>query len=162
MEQKACVCRKWELTGMPCKHVVAVLWNMYAYDKSVGRPESWVHQVHRLETWKKTYQFTIDPVNGRENWPKTSVPTKLMPPLKIKTAGRPKKNRRKELDEKESMVKNGKLSKRGGTTQCGKCKGFGHNVRSCTNGASGSGTKRSGNGANGSGVQKKMKGKAKN
>ncbi|XP_071692031.1 uncharacterized protein [Rutidosis leptorrhynchoides] len=160
MEHRSCVCRKWELTGMPCKHVVAVLWNMFAYDKRVGPPESWVHPVHRLETWKKTCTFTIDPLSGREHWPKSTVPTKLMPPLKIATAGRPKKNRRKELDEKESMVKDGKLSKKGGTTQCSMCKEFGHNKRGCTNGgASKSGSKRCDNGASESGVQKKMKGK---
>ena len=33
---------------------------------------------------------------------------------------------------KNSMVKNGKLSKRGKTVKCGACGGQGHNKRACT------------------------------
>nr|KAJ0214373.1 hypothetical protein LSAT_V11C400171290 [Lactuca sativa] len=38
--QQTCSCRKWELTGMPCKHVVATIWEMRKNSKDVGIPET--------------------------------------------------------------------------------------------------------------------------
>ncbi|GJW36524.1 ribonuclease H-like domain-containing protein [Tanacetum coccineum] len=43
MEEKNCSCRKWELTGMPCKHAVPVINEMTITNVDVGVPESWVH-----------------------------------------------------------------------------------------------------------------------
>ena len=37
-ENKYCSCRRWELTGIPCKHVVAVMWNMDQNGIEVGSP----------------------------------------------------------------------------------------------------------------------------
>ncbi|XP_071694763.1 uncharacterized protein [Rutidosis leptorrhynchoides] len=131
MQNRSCACRKWEITGMPCKHVVACLYNMTENSMEVGHVEDWVHHVYRLETWKQAYAFSIQPVNGRELWVKSSVLVKLLPPKKIKTAGRPKKSRRKLMDEKEDANNRGKLTRKGKTVQCGKCKLYGHNSRGC-------------------------------
>ncbi|GJT35535.1 heat stress transcription factor B-4-like protein [Tanacetum coccineum] len=37
-----CSCRKWELTGIPCKHVVAACWNMALNDRAAPPLETWV------------------------------------------------------------------------------------------------------------------------
>ncbi|KAK1424729.1 hypothetical protein QVD17_20067 [Tagetes erecta] len=47
VQTKTCSCRKWELTGIPCKHDVAVNWNMGSNAMNVGLPESWVSDVYR-------------------------------------------------------------------------------------------------------------------
>nr|GEV49351.1 hypothetical protein [Tanacetum cinerariifolium] len=39
---KICSCRKWELTGIPCKHVVAACWNMALNDRAAPPSEAWV------------------------------------------------------------------------------------------------------------------------
>nr|GEW12244.1 hypothetical protein [Tanacetum cinerariifolium] len=36
-----CSCRKWELTGIPCKHTVAACWNMALNDRAVPPPKTW-------------------------------------------------------------------------------------------------------------------------
>ncbi|GKD62955.1 hypothetical protein Tco_1305063, partial [Tanacetum coccineum] len=41
---------KWELTGIPCKHVVAAIYNMSENLVGVAIPEQWVHAAYRLET----------------------------------------------------------------------------------------------------------------
>ncbi|XP_071728301.1 uncharacterized protein [Rutidosis leptorrhynchoides] len=85
---KVCACRRWEFTGIPCKHVVVVLWNMSRVnDETVGPLESWVHRVHWLDTWKNTYNYKINPVNGIDMWRKSDVPTKLLPPIKEAITG---------------------------------------------------------------------------
>ncbi|XP_071708993.1 uncharacterized protein [Rutidosis leptorrhynchoides] len=131
---KVCACRRWELTGIPCKHVVVVLWNMSRVnDETVGPLESWVHRVHWLDTWKNTYNYKINPVNGIDMWRKSDVPTKLLPSIKEATTGRPKKNRKKGVDEKVDLIGKTKLSKKGTINRCGNCKEPGHNKRCCIN-----------------------------
>ncbi|XP_071729440.1 uncharacterized protein [Rutidosis leptorrhynchoides] len=133
MENRTCSCRIWEITGIPCKHVVAVLYDMSENSIDIGHVENWVHRVYKLETWKEAYAFSIKPVPGRELWTKSSVTTKLLPPKKIKSAGRPKKSRRKSMDEKEEVSVSGKLTRKGKTVKCGHCGQFGHNQRGCGN-----------------------------
>ncbi|GJY95978.1 transposase, MuDR [Tanacetum coccineum] len=48
---RSCACRKWEITGMPCKHAVASIWNMANNGLEPGIPESWVHESYWLKTW---------------------------------------------------------------------------------------------------------------
>ncbi|XP_071738859.1 uncharacterized protein [Rutidosis leptorrhynchoides] len=161
MTLRTCSCRKWELTGMPCKHAVAAMLNMSVYSQDVVL-ESNVHPVYWLSTWEQTYSHTINPVKGKSEWVKSPVPTTLVCPKKIPTAGRPKKNRRKSLEEKDDMVNKGKLSKKGTSIKCSRCGIYGHNVRGCP--TRGEGLKRkqaSGKGANkqssGKGSKKKAK-----
>ncbi|GJT78821.1 mutator type transposase [Tanacetum coccineum] len=40
IEEKKCSYRKWELTGMPCKHAVAVINEMVTTNADVGVPDS--------------------------------------------------------------------------------------------------------------------------
>ncbi|GJW83093.1 hypothetical protein Tco_0156238 [Tanacetum coccineum] len=57
---------KWELTEIPCKHVVALIYNMFKNSVGVGIPEQWVHAAYRLETWARVYSFKVNPVTGRD------------------------------------------------------------------------------------------------
>ncbi|GKE79283.1 mutator type transposase [Tanacetum coccineum] len=39
MDKRVCSCRKWELIGIPCKHVVVIIYNMSKNEiRVVGRP----------------------------------------------------------------------------------------------------------------------------
>jgi len=149
VDKKDCSCRRWELTGIPCKHAVAVIWDMALNGQDVGLPESWVNSCYWLETWKEVYSYTIGPTNGVNMWPNSQCPTTLTPPLHRNPIGRPKKKRRKDQVElqdqleksgtqdqptvQEQMQKNGKLSRKGKAVKCGVCKGKGHNSRTCKN-----------------------------
>nr|GEX53857.1 hypothetical protein [Tanacetum cinerariifolium] len=46
-----------ELTGIPCKHAVAAIYNMYENSIGVSIPEQWVHAAYKLETWAHVYSF---------------------------------------------------------------------------------------------------------
>ncbi|MFS7931778.1 putative transcription factor interactor and regulator CCHC(Zn) family [Helianthus anomalus] len=132
INQRNCTCRKWELTGLPCRHAVAVIWNMTQHGQDVGIPESWVSEVYWIETWKKVYANTIDGVNGVVMWTPSQCPITLRPPKHHKQVGRPKKKRKKSAEElSQPIVKNGKMIRVGSTVTCTKCKGKGHNQRSC-------------------------------
>ena len=131
--QRTCSCRRWELTGLPCKHAVAANWNMVQNRQETGLPETWVHPCYRLETWKQVYSFKIMPIKGPKMWPRCDVPSTIIPPVHKPQPGRPRKQRRKSnLEKSDSMVKNKKLSRKGRTVTCDKCGCQGHNSRSCT------------------------------
>ncbi|XP_071718401.1 uncharacterized protein [Rutidosis leptorrhynchoides] len=111
LQKKTYACRRWEITGMPYRHAVASIWNMADNSGDVGVPEHWVDPVYLKETWRNTYDFTIKPINGSSMWIKPNA-TKLLPLINVPQAGRPKKSRRKGIHENESMVTNGKLSRK--------------------------------------------------
>ncbi|XP_022036776.1 uncharacterized protein LOC110939525 [Helianthus annuus] len=72
--------KKWDLTGMPCKHAVAAIWDMSRNSIDAGIPEDWVDEVYWLSTWKKVYYNVIEPINGPEMWTPSECPTTLIPP----------------------------------------------------------------------------------
>ncbi|XP_076916079.1 uncharacterized protein LOC143575654 [Bidens hawaiensis] len=130
--QRLCACRRWEITGIPCRHTVAAMWSMQANGKQCMIPEKLVNPIYMLETWKKVYSFKVFPINGWSMWPRSQVPTILVPPNHHKPIGRPKKVRKKSITELEDITKGNKLSKKNSTMTCSKCKQKGHNIRSCT------------------------------
>lgn len=142
MEKRECSCRKWELTGIPCKHAIASLNEMADNNEKVGELYTYVHKVYWLETWKSMYSFTVDPIKGRSMWPKSECPTTLTPPPHYKQPGRPKKKRRQTADEKsvsqsqkentqQGQCESQKLTRKFVSVTCSKCKNKGHNARTC-------------------------------
>ncbi|GKB53372.1 mutator type transposase [Tanacetum coccineum] len=132
MDRRVCSCRKWELTGIPCKHVVAAIYNMSENSMGVGIPEQWVHAAYRLETWAHVYSFKVNPCNGRDMWPVVESRTVIIPPLYKPPIGRPPKKRKKSNDEISSQSASScKLSRKGKLVSCGKCGNVGHNRKGC-------------------------------
>ena len=79
----------------------------------------------------------MQPVKGRNMWPRTKIPP-LLPPKFIRSAGRPKISRRQDLEEPK---KSRKLSCKGAVITCSRCKETGHNKKGCPNIANVSGNK---------------------
>ncbi|XP_076922696.1 uncharacterized protein LOC143584551 [Bidens hawaiensis] len=125
MEQRTCSCRTWELMGMSCRHAVACIYNMAMSGQSDGIAERWVDEASWLETWKKVYAKTLEPINSMELWPISPCSTTITAPKYHKKIGRPKKKRRKYAEEILELSQN--LQK----VQVG------HNKRSCAKRAQG-------------------------
>ncbi|KAL4587840.1 hypothetical protein LXL04_000714 [Taraxacum kok-saghyz] len=131
MGKQTCSCNRWELTGIPCKHAIAAIWEMRNNKEDVRIPESWVHPIYWLKTWKNMYSFTIEPINGRNMWETSTCLTTLLPPKHHVTIGRPKKKRKKSVVELEDLVRGHTASRSFKSVTCSKCKNIGHNSRSC-------------------------------
>lgn len=104
---------------------------MVANGVTIGVPETWVNACYWLRTWKQMYSFKVNPVSGRQYWPKSVNNITLIPPEHHTQVGRPAKKRKRSAIEVEEMVKKGKLSRAGKTVRCLLCKELGHNRRSC-------------------------------
>ncbi|XP_071901078.1 uncharacterized protein [Coffea arabica] len=141
IKEHTCSCRRWELTGIPCPHAIAALW------LAKKDPMLYLSNWYTVETYLKCYEGAICPMNGEGNWEKTDVDGPK-PPLYGKTAGRPKKQRRRTADEdqQEKEKKAKKMSRVGQVIRCKYCLQKGHNVRSCK-------LKKAENNASGSGIQ---------
>ncbi|GJZ56584.1 mutator type transposase [Tanacetum coccineum] len=111
MCERTCSCKKWDLTGIPCKHAVACIWDMASNGQEPGIPESWVSECYWLSTWQDMYRFKINPCNGPNMWKKSPSPITLTPP--------------------NYHTPVGKLSRAGKSLTCNKCGQVGHNQRSC-------------------------------
>ncbi|GMQ09176.1 hypothetical protein CsSME_00052649 [Camellia sinensis var. sinensis] len=80
-----------------------------------------------IETYLRTYEALINPLNGQDQWPKTGCEPLLPPKLKRPT-GRPQKQRIRDLDEPQNPFK---LQRKCTSLKCSKCGVHGHNQRTC-------------------------------
>ncbi|CAI9109011.1 OLC1v1008740C1 [Oldenlandia corymbosa var. corymbosa] len=71
----------------------------------------------------RAYSHLINPIPDIDFWPEIQV-QECLPPVLRRRVGRPKKARKRGKDE----------LKRSSTIKCSRCKGFGHNKRSCAGG----------------------------
>ncbi|KAL0413500.1 UNVERIFIED_CONTAM: hypothetical protein Sradi_1551700 [Sesamum radiatum] len=131
-----CGCRKWDLSGIPCKHVVSAI---LCQGEDI---EKYTHQCYRVETYLKAYHHPILPINGRDEWKKSDF-NPPVPPKAVKRVGRPpKSSRRLEVDEPVNKKKkrrgapilkegSSRIKRQQTTVKCGKCGHQGHNARGC-------------------------------
>ncbi|KAK2658049.1 hypothetical protein Ddye_011101 [Dipteronia dyeriana] len=114
-----CDCGMWQINGLPCKHVIAV----FMYRREFAQDH--VHWYYSMEAWKKTYAGNINPIPEESRWPEYQSGI-IEPPVKRTKVDRPKKNRRRAIDEPRAPMAT--FSKR-----CSTCQEIGHNSLTCPN-----------------------------
>ncbi|XP_020230608.1 uncharacterized protein LOC109811316 isoform X2 [Cajanus cajan] len=119
--EHSCSCRRWELTGIPCCHVIACMW----HNNYVAEDYVCIH--YRKTTFLATYSHISMPSNGPNLWPIVHCEP-IKPPLMRRAPGRPKKQRKRSIDEPQNPHK---LPRQHTTIKCKKCENFGHNKRTC-------------------------------
>ena len=64
LEQHACTCREWQLTGKPCPHALAVI-------TSQRQPQMglFVDQYYSVEKFQAAYHGVIPHITDRNQWP---------------------------------------------------------------------------------------------
>ncbi|XP_074277831.1 uncharacterized protein LOC141601444 [Silene latifolia] len=82
LEARTCTCRKWDLTGIPCFHVVATIFSIH------GHAEDYVDDMYKREAYLLSYNLSISPCPGQRHWPKVDLPLNP-PPIKV-GPGRPR------------------------------------------------------------------------
>ncbi|KAL3640152.1 hypothetical protein CASFOL_015120 [Castilleja foliolosa] len=123
----SCTCRRWQLTGIPCRHAISAIWCRKE------EPVWYVNKFYTVETYKMAYNGSILGINGPELWPIIDLPPPL-PPHVLKKSGRPKKLRRRNPNEPPaaapvSSSNPNRLKKVQRSLKCKTCGEFGHNSR---------------------------------
>lgn len=110
-----CSCKAWQLTGMPCCHAIAVF-------ECVGRsPYDYCSRYFTVENYRLTYAESIHPVPNvdRPVQGESSQIVTVTPPPTKRPPGRP---RTKQVEPTDIIKRQ---------LQCSKCKGLGHNRKTC-------------------------------
>ncbi|XP_057785404.1 uncharacterized protein LOC131002930 [Salvia miltiorrhiza] len=92
--ERSCSRRQWDISGIPCKHAITTLHFMKK------EPTEYVHECYSVEKYLKAYADGLEPINGETMWPK-GVGYPVQPPLIRAMPGRPKKKRRRDVDERD-------------------------------------------------------------
>nr|KAJ0208714.1 hypothetical protein LSAT_V11C400180290 [Lactuca sativa] len=53
--QRTCSCRKWEITGIPSKHVVTAMNDKIDNREECCDPQDCVHNYYKFSTWEEMY-----------------------------------------------------------------------------------------------------------
>ncbi|XP_058215614.1 uncharacterized protein LOC131326759 isoform X2 [Rhododendron vialii] len=118
LDQWVCSCKRWQLTGLPCCHAIAVIncLGRHLYD--------YCSRYFTTDSFRLTYSESIHPVPNTD-WPtekdsSNSAVTVTPPPHRFQ-AGRP------PADSIESQ----RVVKRKRQPKCSRCKGTGHHKSTC-------------------------------
>ncbi|KAL5573320.1 hypothetical protein UlMin_022917 [Ulmus minor] len=122
LAHKVCSCRAWDISGIPCSHVVAAIYHERA------QPVDYVNQYYKKESMLKAYVHEQVPLPDEKDWPKTGL-RPITPPSSKRQPGRPKRIRRRESNEAAPNAT--KLKRYNIKKFCTKCKQEGHNSRTC-------------------------------
>ncbi|XP_034685642.1 uncharacterized protein LOC117914406 isoform X2 [Vitis riparia] len=111
-----CSCKDWQLSGLPCCHAIAVFeW--------IGRnPYDYCSRYFTVESYRLTYAESIHPVPNVDRPVKTEstqVGVIVTPPPTKRPPGRPKMKQAGSIETIKRQL------------QCSKCKGLGHNKKTC-------------------------------
>ncbi|KAH9648644.1 SWIM-type domain-containing protein [Citrus sinensis] len=117
LKAKECDCVEWQLSGLPYAHA------LYFIDAMRYNVNDFVHPLLKNEALKKTYKHQYYPMPDESRWP-FELHDNMLPPIIIRTAGRPQTKRRREADENMAF-------KRSSSVRCSNYEEWGHNVRTC-------------------------------
>ncbi|XP_056688557.1 uncharacterized protein [Spinacia oleracea] len=123
LEKRTCSCRKWDMLGIPCCHVIPYIFFQHK------EAEDFVDECYIKSTYLKAYSGSIPPLDGERHWRRVASDFDP-PPINI-GPGRPRRNKIKCPFKDPKKPK--KLSRHGMEMTCSLCQVKGHNKRRCPN-----------------------------
>ncbi|KAH7571878.1 hypothetical protein JRO89_XS04G0160900 [Xanthoceras sorbifolium] len=124
IRNRCCLCRGWQLYGLPCAHAVAALLSCR---QNVHR---FTESCFTVATYRKTYSQTIHPIPDKSLWKELSegdlnanraVELIIHPPKSLRPPGRPRKKRVRAEDR-------GRVKR---VVHCSRCNQTGHFRTTC-------------------------------
>ncbi|XP_071727070.1 uncharacterized protein [Rutidosis leptorrhynchoides] len=115
LQEKTCTCKQWQLSGLPCGHVMAVARYCNLRDVTCH-----VQDYFTTETYKAAYIDDIQPLDHISEWVDPGkIPTVRPPLLQKRQSGRPKSTARipSKGEDKDNFKSNRK---------CSRCLQYGH------------------------------------
>lgn len=101
LNNKICSCRAWHISGIPCKQATTVMVHVKI------DPHNVVSTRYFVRIYKYFYNFSINPIHDKNQWPTYDNLTIVVPPTIKRGVGRPCENRRRKRggDQKGKVQK---------------------------------------------------------
>ena len=132
LEQRSCDCRVFDLSGIPCAHALAAI-----FDRR-HKPIDYVSDYFKRDKYLNSYAFPLQALKGIDFWDYHEEVEVLLPPeIPKKLRGRPKRLRRREEWEggtqgkKDSTVEQVQRWSGKRVHHCSNCRKTGHRRPSC-------------------------------
>nr|KAJ0213335.1 hypothetical protein LSAT_V11C400182760 [Lactuca sativa] len=126
LNQRACGCRSWQLTGIPCVHAISAISSLNL------DVEAFVSNSYTKASFLSSYEYNIHPLNDSSEWPHVEGLHTILPPLKRRLPGRPCVKRKRDQAERElSGHTRHTVSRAGIPLRCTICHQTGHNKATC-------------------------------
>lgn len=114
--ESTCSCRKWQLSGIPCGHLIRVLNSL-----NHGDCTGWVHNAYHVVFYRKTYESIINPLPNPCNWETPDDLIFVRPPvMDRRLPGRPRNMDRIPSQGEGPIIK-----------ECSRCHQRGHTRTTC-------------------------------
>ncbi|KAJ1387855.1 hypothetical protein SESBI_39616 [Sesbania bispinosa] len=94
------------------------------------RPEEYCHGWLTMGAYQTTYEHFVKPTQSQQFWEKTDYAAPVPPPIK-RSVGRPKIQRRRDVNEEPTNAT--RLKRSYADVICSRCGHNNHNIRKCTN-----------------------------
>ncbi|XP_013713395.2 uncharacterized protein LOC106417082 [Brassica napus] len=101
MDRRTCTCRRWDLTGIPCRHALKVI-----QDKKLNA-ENFVADCYLTTLWKQQYSDSVTPVEGMKFW-KEAYGSQIQPPARPDEKGRKSRIQRRGRNRFMSLLLKGR------------------------------------------------------
>lgn len=129
IERHECDCKRWDLSGIPCRHA----WTAINHMRMDG--ETFLSPNHTKAAYIRAYDMMIQPVPQHNFWPNGLTEDECSPPIVENKPGRPVVRRIRHPSEggykRPKAPSKVPISRQRRPPKCGKCGGKGHNMRSC-------------------------------
>ncbi|XP_044497711.1 uncharacterized protein LOC123219789 [Mangifera indica] len=113
-----CSCKKFQLSHIPCTHVVAV-----ARFQNLSDCYQWVSKYYSTEYWQAVYRESVEPLGDPSEWLRPENLPEIQPPLiQNRRSGRPSEQRRRPSQGEEVRQ-----------PVCSRCRERGHTRLTCAN-----------------------------
>jgi hypothetical protein len=87
LEERTCTCRKWEVSGIPCKHAVAFITSL------PDQLDKHVDMYYSIEKFRVAYEALIPAMPDKSQWLKSDHGFFMEPSLLKPTTGRRQKEK---------------------------------------------------------------------
>jgi hypothetical protein len=93
LKEKTYGCGRCQLNGIPYRHAICAIYRNRRY------PEEYISKWYLMDTYRLSYAPSIYPMLGPSDWPIDCDVDPIEPPIPKPQRGRPKKLRRRGIDE---------------------------------------------------------------